>query len=102
MNGVLEPDRFHSVFNGAKKAMQAVGLWPLSLATTVVQKAKRGPFGGAGFLGSLKECVAHHSTVADHTDPVFVFFYERISLCFDGGRSHDFGSRDHQEATYQR
>lgn len=75
VNGVLEPDKYHVTHGAAKKAMQASGLYPLTLATTIVMKSKRGPFGGGGFLGSLQVCVLYQSSIGDHTGAVFLYFY---------------------------
>lgn len=96
VNGALEPDKYHITHGDCKKALQASGLYSLSLATSIVMKGKRGPFGGAGHLGSLQDCVKHWVSCTSSSDPVFLHFYQLICADKDMLHDGDFGSKSHK------
>ena len=68
----------------------------MTLATTVVQKCKRGPFGGGGFLGSLRERMAHWKTINPEGDAIYTHFYPYIAADFGLLEDVKYGSREHR------
>ncbi|CAK0799274.1 unnamed protein product [Prorocentrum cordatum] len=101
VNGGIELDRWHITHGDAKKAMVQASIYAHTLSTTVVMKAKRGPFGGAGFLGSLSDCLDHwKEVVRGRPDPVFNFFYPWISEDLGQNDVVDYGSANHKQQIF--
>lgn len=102
VRGALEADRLHIGWGSARSALNATGLWGVLLCVTVCMKAKRGPFGGSGFLGSLSETAQWFFKTAGPSDPIFAWFYP--SLCEDLGMASDleYGTKAHAMLVFRK
>jgi hypothetical protein len=100
VRGNLEPDRYHNEWGGARKAMNQAGLGGLMLITTVCMKAKRAPFGGAGFLGSLSDTMKQYFLVCDYDDDVFQWFYPWICEVFSIIADVNYGTVAHMRMVW--
>ena len=103
VRGCLEADRLHILWTSVRQALHSAGLWGLTLSTTQCMKAKRAPFGEAGFLACIRETADHYFTVAATVDdPIFEWFYPMIAEEHKTLQDHDFGSRHHMQATWEK
>lgn len=94
VRGAVSTDWIHGLTNATKRALRRSSCWWVCVETMIAYNFPTGPYNGQGFFEVFKTCFERFWHQHDHTNPMFLAFYEGIVKDL-GPMPPNFGSEAH-------